>query len=343
MLLNRIRPHLEPLLRKNQNGFRPGRSIVAQILTLRRLVEGIKAKHLTAVLTFMDYKKAFDSINRKKMLEILRAYGIPHTIVTTVGVMYKDTTAQVRSPDGETDSFTILAGVLQGDTLAPYLFIIALDYALRMATEGFEDLSFTLQERKGSRYPAVMITDTDFADDIALISDNMEKAQELLEQVESAANQVGLQVNSTKTEFMLYNFREGEICTAEGRTKLKQVQNFQYLGSWVDQSTQDLNIRKAKAWTALNRLTAIWKSNLGRKLKVCFFRAPVETVLLYGSEAWTLTSSLEKQLDGCYIRLLRAALYVNWRDHMTNIEMYRDITPISARLRDRRLRFSGHC
>ena len=275
------------------------------------------------------------------MSEILRAYGIPHTIVTAVGVMYKDTTAQVRSPDGETDSCTILAGVLQGDTLAPYLFIIALDYALRMTTEGFEDLGFTLQERKSSRYPAVMITHTDFADDIALISDNLEKAHELLDQVESAASQVGLQLNSTKTEFMLYNLREGEICTAD-RTKLKQVQNFQYiLGSWVDQSKQDLNIRKAKAWTALNKLTAILKSNLGRKLKVRFFS--VETVLLYGSEAWTLTSSLEKQLDGCYTRLLRAALNVNWRDHMTNIELYRDITPISARLRDRRLRFSGHC
>ena len=221
--------------------------------------------------------------------------------------MFKDTTAQVRSPDGETDSFTILAGVLQGDTLATYLFIIALDYALRMATEGFEDLGSTLQERKSSRYPAEMITYTDFADDIALISDNLEKAQKLLEQVESAASQVGLQINSTQTEFMMYNLREGEICTAD-RTKLKQVQDFQYLGSWVDQSKQDLNIREAKAWTALNKLTAIWKSNLGRKLKVRFFRASVETVLLYGSEAWTLTSSLAKQLDGCYKRLLRAAL-----------------------------------
>ena len=137
MPLNRIHSHLEPLLRKHQNGFRPGRFTVAQILTLRRLVEGIKAKHLKPVLTFVDFKKAFYSINRKKMLEILRAYGIPHTIVTAIGAMYKDTTAHVRSPDGETESFTILAGVLQGDTLAPYLFIIALDYALRMATEGF--------------------------------------------------------------------------------------------------------------------------------------------------------------------------------------------------------------
>eukprot|EP00057_Strongylocentrotus_purpuratus_P015031 XP_011669505.1 PREDICTED: angiotensin-converting enzyme-like [Strongylocentrotus purpuratus] len=203
-LLNRIRSHLEPLLHKNQNEFRLGRSTVARILTLRRLVEGTKAKHLTAVLTFVGFKKAFDSINRKKMLEILRAYGIPYTIVTAVGLLDKVTTAQVRSPNGETDYFTILAGVLQGNTLAPYLFIVALNYALRMATEWFEDLGFTLEERESSRYSAVMITDTDFADDIALISDNLEKAQKLLEQVESAASQVGLQINSTKTAFMMF-------------------------------------------------------------------------------------------------------------------------------------------
>ena len=110
--------------------------------------------------------------------------------------------------------------MFQGDTLAPYLFLIAWDYALRMATEGFEDLGFTPEERKSSRYPSVKITD--FAYDIAIISDNLEKAQKLPEQ---AASQVGLHINSTKTEFMVYKLREAEIGTAD-KTKLKQVQHF---------------------------------------------------------------------------------------------------------------------
>ena len=80
------------------------------------------------------------------MLDILKAYGIPHMIIASIWLLYKDTTTQVSTPDGVTDSFNIQAGVLQGDTLAPYLFVIALDYALRVATEGFEDLGFTLEE-----------------------------------------------------------------------------------------------------------------------------------------------------------------------------------------------------
>ena len=64
MLLLRIRPHIEPLLRINQNGFRPGRSTLSQILTVRRLIEGIKSKNLEAVITFVNFSEALDSIHR---------------------------------------------------------------------------------------------------------------------------------------------------------------------------------------------------------------------------------------------------------------------------------------
>ena len=134
ILLDRIRPHVDPILRDNQNGFRAGRSTLSQILTLRRLVEGIKAKQLPAVFIFVDFSKAFDSIHREKLMEILKAYGIPAKIVDAIWILYRDTEAQVITPDEDTDFFEILAGVLQGDTLAPFLFIIALDYALREAT-----------------------------------------------------------------------------------------------------------------------------------------------------------------------------------------------------------------
>ena len=128
----------------NQNGFRPNRSTLAQILTLRRMVEGIKLKNLPAVITFVDFSKAFDSIHRGKLMEIMEAYGIPPKIIKAVHILYNDTEAQVLSPDGDTDFFQIKAGVLQGDTLASFLFILALDYAMRKATTNPQETGFTL-------------------------------------------------------------------------------------------------------------------------------------------------------------------------------------------------------
>ena len=77
MILNRIQPKVDPHLRSTQNEFRPGRSTTAHILALRRLIEGVKERNLKAILVFIDFKKAFDSIHRSKMFKILRAYGLP--------------------------------------------------------------------------------------------------------------------------------------------------------------------------------------------------------------------------------------------------------------------------
>ena len=101
------------------------------------------------------------------MLKILRAYGIPEQLVNAIGQMYENTIAKVVS-----DLFGLLAGVLQGDTLVPYLFVIALDYVLRIAIDDREeDLGFHLEKRKSRRVGPEVITDFDFADDIALLSE----------------------------------------------------------------------------------------------------------------------------------------------------------------------------
>ena len=107
MILNRIQPHIDPILRPNQNGFRTGRSTTSHILALRRLIEGVKSHNLKAIIIFVDFKKAFGSINRVTMLHILEAYGIPEVIIRTIALTYKDTHAKVITPDGETENFEI--------------------------------------------------------------------------------------------------------------------------------------------------------------------------------------------------------------------------------------------
>ena len=344
MMLHRIRPELDKKLRFNQNGFRPGRSTVSQILALRRIIEGVKRNNLPAIITFIDFTKAFDTIHRGKMVKILRAYGIPEELVVAIDDMYKGTKAKVLSPDGETEPFEISSGVLQGDTLAPYLFIIVLDYALRKAINGREEeLGFCLKKRRSRRIGPETITDLDFADDIALLSEQIVQAQNLLTGVEVQCGKIGLKINAKKTKTMVFNITDPVTIYTQDGSELEIVTDFKYLGSLTESTESDIRARKASAWRACNKLKKIWKSALSRSFKIRLFQAVVESVLVYGSEAWTLTASLERQLNGCYTRLLRCALNIDWRDHITNEVLYGDLPPLSTKLRSRRLQFAGHC
>ena len=95
MLLNRIRPEIDPILRKNHNGFRQNRSTTGQILTIRRIIEGVRSKNLPATLLFVDFAKVFDSIHRGKMKNILSAYGIPTETVEAIMILYRETISMV--------------------------------------------------------------------------------------------------------------------------------------------------------------------------------------------------------------------------------------------------------
>ena len=79
-------------------------------------------------------------------------------------MLYKNTKIKIRSPDGDTDYFYIVAGVLQRDTLAPYLFIIFRGYVLRTSIDKMKDNAFKLAMERSRRYPAQIITDVDYAD-----------------------------------------------------------------------------------------------------------------------------------------------------------------------------------
>ena len=135
LLRNRIEPKIMNILWKNQSGFRRNRSTTSQILTIRQILEGVRAKNLVATILFVDFAKAFDFIHRGKVKQILLAYELPKETVAGIMMQYRNTKVKVRFPDGDTDYFNIVAGVKQGDTLAPYLFIICQDSVLKTSID----------------------------------------------------------------------------------------------------------------------------------------------------------------------------------------------------------------
>ena len=233
---------------------------------------------------------AFDSIDRGKMEQILLAYSLPKETLATIMILYRNTKVKVRSPDGDTEYFDIVAGVLQGDTLAPYLFIICLDYVLRTSIDKIKENSFELTKKKSRRYPAKTITDVDYGDDIALQANTPNQAETLLHSFERAATGIGLHVKANKTEYICFN-QAGDISTLDG-TSLKLFDEFTYLGISISSTEKDIDTRLTKTWTDIDKLSVIWKSDLTDKMKRSFFQAVVVSILLYECTTWTLTKQL---------------------------------------------------
>ena len=166
LLLNCIEPEIE----KIQNGFRRNLSTTSEILTIRRIREEVRVKNFEEMLLFVDFSQVFDPIQRWKMKQILLACGLPKETITAIMMLYSNTKVKVRLSDGDIDFFDIVAGVLQGDTLAPYLFIICLDDVFWTSIDRMKENYFRLKKAKRRRYSAETITDADYADDKVLLA-----------------------------------------------------------------------------------------------------------------------------------------------------------------------------
>ena len=227
------------------------------------------------------------------------------------------------------------------DTLATFLIIICFDYVLKKVLDRNNDLGFTLIERRSKRYPAIQITDVDYADDLAIITDKTSEAIILLHKIEKTTKEICLSINTGKTKFISINQGINEVIKSLNGKNIKEVSDFKYIGSYIQSTEKYINIRLAKSWAALNEMKSIWKSGLPYKMKRNFFRATVESVLIYGSVSWTLTKAFEKRLNGKYTRMLRAILNIYRKDHPNNKEKYGNISEICTSIRQQRFRFLG--
>ena len=192
-------------------------------------------------------------------------------------------------------------------------------------------LGFTVTPRKSRRHPAKVITDLDFANNIALLSDTLLQAQNLLSRVERAADSVGLQMNWWLKN-QIHGLQHQRRCHSGHQDREPPGTSQRliipwFMGWWI--LKKDYKIRKSLAWKACNKMLTLWKSVLPASLKISFFRAAVESTLLYGAEGWTITNKLEARLDDCYTRLPMMVLDLNWKDHPTREEIYGNLPKVS--------------
>ena len=339
VILDRIRGAVDNSLRENQGGFRPGRGTVDQIFALRQIIEQRQEFRQPLVVAFVDFKAAFDSIDRKRMYEILLFFGMPDKIVQLIEDMYCDSNCVVRIDGKCTSSFPVVTGVKQGALLSPILFNIVLDMILGEAMQGCE----------GVLVENTRITDLDYADDIALLADNATDMQRMMDRLDMFARQVGLHISAEKTKVMRTASFEPVPILLQGNP-LEVVEHFCYLGSVITMdgdSGKELRSRIAKAEGTFSMLSkCLWRSpriRLRTKLRVYY--AAIRPVLMYGCETWPVKVADASRLQSFEFRCWRRILGVSYLERISNQDIIERIHPPSLctdELRLRRLRYLGH-
>ena len=271
---------------------------------------------------------------RGKMEQILLTYSIPKETVATIMMHYKNTKVK-----------NLLTGwrhrlLRHCSRCATRRHISPIPYVLITSIDLMKENGYKLVKERSRRYSAQTITDVDCSYDIALLANTLAQAESLLHSLERAAGGIGLLVNVDKTEYMRFNQR-GDISTLKSGP-LKLVDKFTYVRSSVFSNEKDINTLLAKAWTAIDRLSVIWKTDLTDKIKRSFFPAAVVTILLYGCTTWMLTKRIEKKFEGNYTRMLRAVLNKSQRQHPTKQLLYGHLPPIMKTIKVRRTRHAGH-
>ena len=339
VLLNRMRDAIDTHLRDQQAGFRKDRSCTDQIATLRIILEQSLEWNSPLYINFIDYEKAFDSVDRPTLWKLLRHYGIPQKLTDIIKASYEGLTCRIVHGQQATAAFEVQTGVRQGCLLSPFLFLLTIDWIMKMSTE---------QKRNGIQWTLwKQLDDLDFADDLALLSHSQQQMQEKTNNVAQFSACLGLNIHKGKSKVLKINTSSNTPITLEG-TNLEEVDSFTYLGSIIDTqggTDADVRVRIGKARSSFKQLKKVWNcNNLTLHTKVRIFNTTVKPVLLYGAETWRITAAISKKLQAFINTCLRAILRIRWPNVITNEDLWQRTQqePVEELIRQRRWRWIGH-
>lgn len=339
IILGRLRKGVDDQLRENQAGFRNGRSCSDQIAILRIIIEQSIEWRTSVYANFIDFEKAFDSVDRESLWKLMAHYGIPPKLISIIKNLYQGMRCQVLHQGYAQDPFDVLTGVKQGCLLSPFLFLLCMDWIMKQTTHNKKTgIQWSLTEQ---------LEDLDFADDIALLSHNHQQMQDKSQLLETTAAGLGLKINGSKTKVMRVNNK----CLSPIKIKdqnLEEVTKFTYLGSVisVDGGTEeDVTARIGKARSSFNMLNRIWKTKyISITTKLRIFNSNVKTILLYGSETWRTTLNITSKLQTFTNRCLRRILGIFWPNKINNSDLWERTKQetVEAQLLRRKWSWIGH-
>lgn len=341
IILKRLKQKVEFELSDCQAGYRSNRGTADMLFVLQNIIEKVKGTNEELFITFIDYSKAFDSVIHQHLFETMRKMGFPKHIISLISSLYENQRGTIRWDNQKCEFFNISKGVRQGCILSPHLFNIYTEQVMRESN--IEDM--------GPRIGGRNITNLRYADDTALLADNITSMKRVLYRVDEAGKRAGLKLNAKKTKVM---YVTGDSCQVEheiniDKTPLENVKDFKYLGSVKANDgscTKDIKTRIGMAKGRMIQLNNIWKDHsIPLDLKTKILKCLVWPVMLYGCESWTQRKEDDRKIEAAEMWFLRRLLRVSWTDRRTNESVLYELATtreLLSTVYSRKLRYAGH-
>ena len=309
------------IIPEEQAGFREGYSTTDHIFTLYSMIMLQFSKNKKLYVCFVDYKKAFDSINRQALFKILEANGINGKFLDAIKSIYQTVSASVSVDGLHSNTFYSSTGLKQGCLLSPNLFSLFMtEVSKALNADGVNGISF--QENLNVIFHLL------FADDILLVSDSIRGLQNQLDILYFQSQRLGLEINNEKTQIVI--FRKGGFVSkyekwSYGNTNLKIVNSYRYLGFEFTSKLSFNNavrpfIAKAKkaCFDISKSLSSIECYSLDVFSKL--FDSKVAPILTYACELWGMhdINEVERVHTNSFKRFLNVSI------HCSNMTLYAD-------------------
>nr|XP_042906426.1 uncharacterized protein LOC122270970 [Parasteatoda tepidariorum] len=343
ILFKRLQPFADKAVGNYQCGFRPQRSTIDQIHTLRQILEKTKEFNIRTFHLFIDFKAAYDSIKRDKLLEAMNEFGIPTKLVSLTRATINNVRCRIKIQSHLSEPFITERGLRQGDSLACLLFNLALEKCIR-------DSGLNRGGSIWNRSLQILA----YADDIDIIGRSERAVKDAFQALEASAINMGLSINEDKTKFMEFSsstVNYSEPLQINGHS-FEKVKEFKYLGTIINDQNKlkpEIDNRINMANRCFFGLKSQLRSNfISQKTKLKLYKTLILPVLLYGNETWTLNLDVQRPIETFERKILRTIFGAIpeggcWRTRY-NFELYGlyKHPQIMQIIRSNRLRWLGH-
>jgi hypothetical protein len=305
IVYHRLLTHTERkgILSEQQNGFRPGRSVFEHIRILTNVIEDAKVNKKEIHASFIDFKKAFDSVEHWLVKRSMEFYGLPANFITLIGEIMSDNRTSVLTHYGVTDAIALERGVRQGDVLSPFLFL----FAINPIIEHLERIGDPYEIGAPGQQPR-SISGLSFADDVLLLKKQRVHLQQCLDELARIGKETGLVVNASKSAYAYRSDTLQEPLYFDGLPlpNLHSSGFYKYLGARINFDLSESRAREEciRKFTSVMRLISR-RRWIDRGDRVSLINMIAGGILRFYANFTTFTSSNLKEMDN----LMKRALY----------------------------------